>query len=181
MALKLLTARNMNTMLSAFLLLTSSQATYFYSSSKVNIPIVPSAYQQVGKLTNNLDNVMKNNVVDDQEQIKDCEYHGLDWTTILITMIMTVLAFWFGQLGVSFATRCPGWVNHALIKVGLRKKPKKKRPRARKVAGKFCVFPLKKNNKQIIAHIREPMRSNYIKHNIELNQRYFQRPRTRVC
>ena len=74
---------------------------------------------------------------------------------------MTVLSFWLGQLGMTIASNCSGWFGQILILCGIKKEIKKKeksKPRAKNVAGKFCIFPIKRN-RQLIAHIREPMRS----------------------
>ena len=78
-------------------------------------------------------------------------------------MLMTVVSFWIGQLGMTLASHCPDWFNQVLVKCGMRKPSKKKKKNEKpqkKVAGKFCVFPLKRN-RQIVAHIREPLRSKY--------------------
>ena len=152
-----------------YMMINTGETTYFYSSSKLNIPSVPTAFQQVGKLTSNLEKDLSEAQTDSFET-KKCECGGVDWTTILLTMAMTVLSFWIGQFGMSFAARCPGWINQALIYCGAKKQPEKKKRKMRKrnVAGKFCVFPLKRN-KQIVAHIREPLRSKMI-HIKEENQ-----------
>ena len=140
-----------------YMLINSSQTTYIYSSSKLNIPSVPTAFQQIGKLTSNLGQKMNEKI-----ETEKCECGGIDWTTIVITMVMTVLSFWIGQFGMSFASHCSGWINQALIKSGCKKdkkkRKKKKGGRRANVAGKFCVFPIKRN-KQLVAHIREPLRS----------------------
>ena len=138
----------------------SSWPSHYYSSNRVSIPAVPTAFQQISKLTGNI----MTKTTEATNVVLECSGgKEIDWKIILITMVATVFAFWIGQFGMSCAARCPKWITKILIKCGLRKPKKNKKPRINKkkiVAGKFCVFPLRRN-RQLIAHIREPMRSMF--------------------
>ena len=133
----------------------SSWTSHYYSSNKVNVPVVPTAFQQISKLSGSM---LKEGEV--TEKMVLAENSGFDWNIILITLITTVFAFWIGQAGMCFAARCPKWLTKLLTYCGCRKpKPRRRNPRAnRKIAGKFCVYPLRRN-RQLVAHIREPLRS----------------------
>ena len=59
-----------------YMMIHNGRTTYFYSSSKLNIPSVPTAFQQVGKLTSNLEKDLSEAQTDSFET-KKCECGGV--------------------------------------------------------------------------------------------------------